>query len=74
MAIRYLSGINVDSNTLFVDDANNRVGIGTASPTSSGLGSSPALLNIYRASGNAGLTLTIGSDAWDWRFYCKFSN
>ena len=32
MAIRYLSGINVDSNTLFVDDANNRVGIGTGSP------------------------------------------
>lgn len=33
MAIRYLSGINVDSNTLFVDDVNNRVGIGTASPS-----------------------------------------
>jgi hypothetical protein len=33
MAIRYLSGINVDSNTLFVDSANDRVGIGTASPT-----------------------------------------
>jgi hypothetical protein len=32
MAIRYLSGINVDSNTLFVDDVNNRVGIGTGSP------------------------------------------
>ena len=32
MAIRYLSGINVDSNTLFVDSTNNRVGIGTASP------------------------------------------
>ena len=32
MAIRYLSGINVDSSTLFVDDSNNRVGIGTASP------------------------------------------
>jgi hypothetical protein len=32
MAIRYLSGINVDSNTLFVDSDNNRVGIGTASP------------------------------------------
>jgi hypothetical protein len=32
MAIRYLSGINVDSNTLFVDSANNRVGVGTASP------------------------------------------
>jgi hypothetical protein len=33
MAIRYLSGINVDSNTLFVDSTNNRVGIGTGSPT-----------------------------------------
>lgn len=32
MAIRYLSGINVDSNTLFVDSTNNRVGIGTPSP------------------------------------------
>jgi len=32
MAIRYLSGINVDSNTLFVDSTNNKVGIGTASP------------------------------------------
>ena len=34
MAIRYLSGINVDSNTLFVDSTNNRVGIGTNSPNS----------------------------------------
>ena len=33
MAIRYLSGINVDTNTLFVDAANDRVGIGTASPS-----------------------------------------
>lgn len=33
MAIRYLSGINVDNNVLFVDDANNRVGIGTGSPS-----------------------------------------
>ena len=32
MAIRYLSGIDVDQNTLFVDDVNNRVGIGTATP------------------------------------------
>lgn len=32
MSIRYLSGINVDNNVLFVDDANNRVGIGTDSP------------------------------------------
>ena len=32
MSIRYLSGINVDANTLFVDSANDRVGIGTASP------------------------------------------
>jgi hypothetical protein len=33
MAIRYLTGVNIDSNTLFVDSTNNRVGIGTASPT-----------------------------------------
>jgi hypothetical protein len=33
MSIRYLSGINVDSNVLFVDSANDRVGIGTGSPT-----------------------------------------
>ena len=33
MAIRYLSGVNIDSNTLVVDSTNNRVGIGTASPT-----------------------------------------
>jgi hypothetical protein len=32
MAIRYLSGINVDSNTLFVDSTNDRVGIGTSAP------------------------------------------
>lgn len=34
MSVRFLSGINVDSNTLFVDSTNNRVGIGTASPVS----------------------------------------
>lgn len=32
MAIRYLSGVNIDSNTLFVNDSTNRVGIGTATP------------------------------------------
>jgi hypothetical protein len=32
MAIRYLSGVNIDSNTLVVDSTNNRVGINTASP------------------------------------------
>jgi hypothetical protein len=32
MPIRYLSGVNVDSNTLVVDAVNNRVGINTASP------------------------------------------
>jgi hypothetical protein len=44
MAIRYLSGINVDSNTLFVNDANNLVGIGTVSPAGS--------LHIQKNSGN----------------------
>ena len=33
MSIRYLSGVNVDSNTLVVDDVNNLVGIGTAAPS-----------------------------------------
>jgi hypothetical protein len=32
MSVRFLSGVNVDSNTLVVDDVNNRVGVGTASP------------------------------------------
>ena len=32
MSIKFLSGVNVDSNTLVVDAANDRVGIGTASP------------------------------------------
>lgn len=44
MAIRYLSGINVDSTTLFVNDANNLVGIGTGSPAGS--------LHIQKNSGN----------------------
>jgi hypothetical protein len=33
MSIRLLSGLNVDSNTLVVDEVNNRVGIGGASPS-----------------------------------------
>ena len=34
MPIRYLSGLSVDSTVLVVDAANDRVGIGTASPNS----------------------------------------
>jgi hypothetical protein len=34
MPIRYLSGLSVDSTVLVVDAANDRVGIGTASPSS----------------------------------------
>jgi hypothetical protein len=33
MSIRYLSGVNIDSGVLVVDSANDRVGIGTASPS-----------------------------------------
>jgi hypothetical protein len=33
MSIKFLSGVNVDSNTLVVDAANDRVGIGTATPS-----------------------------------------
>lgn len=31
MSVRFLSGVNVDSNTLVVDDVNNLVGNDTAS-------------------------------------------
>jgi hypothetical protein len=51
MAIRYLTGVNIDSNTLFVDSANNRVGIGTASPSEklhvTGIGRFDSYLQIY---------------------------
>jgi len=33
MAIRYLSGVNIDTNTFFVDSTNNKVGIGTGTPS-----------------------------------------
>jgi len=56
MSLKFLSGIDVDSNTLFVDSANDRVGIGTASPdkklTISGPGGSGgALLSLINSTG-----------------------
>jgi fibronectin-binding autotransporter adhesin len=64
MAIRYLSGINVDSNTLFVDSTNNRVGIGTGSPGAQlhVQSSSPELL-LYNTT-TAGGTLNFVDQAW----------
>ena len=50
--------LTVDTNTLFVDSANNRVGIGTASPTSD--------LDIFRASGSgitSGISLRTAAGA-----------
>jgi hypothetical protein len=49
MAIKYLSGITVDSTVLVVDAANDRVGIGTSSPAQK--------LNVKGSAGN-GIALT----------------
>ena len=58
--------LTVDTNTLFVDAANNRVGVGTTSPASilDVRGSSPVInVNATNASGEAAINLTaIGSD------------
>ena len=53
MSIKFLSGVNVDSNTLFVDAANDRVGIGTASPGAKLEVDSGSTLPIIRARYNA---------------------
>ena len=50
--------VNIDSNTLYVDAANNRVGLGTGSPAS--------VLDV--ASSNSGITLTnTGASNKQWR-------
>jgi hypothetical protein len=53
-----------ESANLFWDNTNIRLGVGTSTPASSGTATS-SLINIYRASGNSILTLTVGSNAWD---------
>jgi hypothetical protein len=47
------TGLNIDSNTLVVDSTNDRIGVGTASPT--------VRLDIRNTGGGAGSTLQIGS-------------
>ncbi len=68
MAIRYLSGINVDSNTLFVDSTNNRVGIGTDSPSRQlELVGSDAYIQLTRSSASTQATLGFNTGATnDW--------
>jgi hypothetical protein len=56
--------VNIDSNTLYVDAANNRVGLGTSSPQ--------ALLNISASSGGDGSGLRItrtDAGGGDWRIW-----
>jgi hypothetical protein len=53
-----------ESDNLFWDNANRRLGVGTSTPASSGVAIS-SLINIYRATGNSILTLTVGTNAWD---------
>ena len=64
MAIKYLSGITVDSTVLVVDSANDRVGIGTSSPTSQlhVQSASPELL-LYNTT-TAGGTLNFVDQGW----------
>ena len=64
------TGLTVDTNTLYVDSTNNRVGIGTTSPNANlDIESSNATLHLtdsddstYAEVRNNGGTLTIGSD------------
>jgi hypothetical protein len=59
------AGAIIGSANLFWDNTNGRLGVGTSTPSSPGLGSAPSLINIYKAAGNSGLTLTVGTNAWD---------
>jgi hypothetical protein len=65
MSIKFLSGINVDSNTLFVDDANNRVGIGTASPSHKLDINGGASSDYYQLNTSATPTLSPGMMRWN---------
>jgi len=64
-AIETTSGNVLFGTGFFWDNTNNRLGINTSTPSSPGLGSNPSLINIFSASGNSGLTLTVGTNNWD---------
>jgi hypothetical protein len=62
MSVRFLSGINVDSNTLFVDSANDRVGIGTASPSEKfSLYGGDAIFTQFTGAGNGSFLKILNS-------------
>jgi hypothetical protein len=62
MSVRFLSGINVDSNTLFVDSTNNRVGIGTASPSEKfSLYGGDAIFTQFTGAGNGSFLKILNS-------------
>jgi hypothetical protein len=55
MAIKFLNTVAVDTNVLFVDTTNNRVGINTASPTRAlqvGDGSTDESIGVYHSDGS----------------------
>ena len=54
------TNLNIDSNTLFVDNANNRVGVGTATPFEE--------LDVS-AVANPGISLTDGTSGTQWSLY-----
>jgi hypothetical protein len=53
--------VNIDSGTFYVDAANNRVGIGTTSPSS--------ILHVNQPGDNNGITLSHASRAGIWKIY-----
>ena len=71
--------VNIDSNTLYVDAANNRVGLGTSSPSqqlSVATGSGNCYIQAKRAlqsSGQVGINLNGGTGGIDWFLYQETS-
>ena len=64
MAIQFLNNVNADSGVLYVDAVNDRVGIGTTSPSYTlDVQKSNAKLRIYDTTGNTTLNLSSGNTA-----------
>ena len=72
-----LDGLTVDTSTLVVDSSNNRVGIGTSSPsyTLDTLGSSAVVAQFKRnASAGASGGIRVGNNDKQFTFYADSSN
>ena len=57
---------SVGTGDLFSVTENGYLGVGTGTPAHSGaLGASSNIINVHRASGSTGLTLSVGTNFWD---------